>query len=207
MKKLMFCVGCLAFISSTFAGKTYMALVPTSTEFYAIVSVSEKPCVAGDGNALYVSEQRSGRLSALGCWKQDGNTVKVEWSSGDKVPTFFDFALFKPISDDGSSTAKQGSTVLLTCSATGWIGDILVERNETGILQKLNVAGDDVNFSEKGPAINFSYKGKNISLSTTTGIFSYETSGFQSYLNNRLLGGGDVRGTGLCKLAESTKKF
>lgn len=184
-----------------------MALVPTSTEYFAIVTVTEKPCVVGDANALYMSEVRSVRVSALGCWKQEGNSVKVEWTAGDKVPATFDFALFKPISDDGSKTVKQGSKVLLTCSATGWVGDILVDRDEAGVLQKLIVAGEDVSFEEKGPAINFSYKGKNISLSTSTGIFNYETTAFQSYLNNRLLGGGDVKGTGSCKLADATKKF
>ena len=196
MKKLILCIACLFAISSAFAGKTYMALVPTSTEFFAIVTVTEKPCVAGDGNALYMSEVRAVRVSALGCWKQEGNSVKVEWTVGDKVPDTFDFALFKPVSDDGSKTVTQGSKVLLTCSATGWVGDILVDRDETGVLKKLIVAGEDVSFDEKGPAINFSYKGKNISLSTSTGIFNYETTAFQSYLNNRLLGGGDVKGTG-----------
>ena len=207
MKKLILWIACLVAMNSAFAGKTYMALVPTSTEFFAIVTVTEKPCVAGDANALYMSEVRAVKVSALGCWKQEGNSVRVEWTVGDKVPTTFDFGLFKPISDDGSKTVKQGTKVLLTCSATGWVGDILVDRDESGVLQKLIVAGEDVSFQEKGSAINFAYKGKNISLSTSTGIFNYQTSGFQSFLNNRYLGGGDVQGAGSCKLADATKKF
>lgn len=184
-----------------------MALVPTTTEFFAIVSVSEKPCVAGDGNAIYVLENKSTKVSALGCWKLDGSTVKIEWTKGDSVPNTFDFALFKPVGDDGSSTAKQGMKTLLTCTAPNWVGDLWIERDEAGVLRKLIVAGEDASFEEKGSAINFSSKGKNFSLSTSTGIFSFETSGFQSYLNNRLLGGGNVKGAGSCKLADATKKF
>ena len=196
----------LLIVGSANAGKVYMALVPTSSEFYAIVSIVEKPCVTGDGNAVYMSETRSGKSSALGCWKLEGTTVKVEWIDNDNVPKTFDFTNFKPISEEGPAVKKQGSKVQLNCVAPGWVSDILVERNEVGILNKLIVGGEDVTFTEKGTAINFSYKGKNFSLSTTTGIFNYETSGMQSFMN-RQLGGRDVSGTGSCKLAESTKKF
>lgn len=207
MKKLILCFASFTFFSSAFAAKTYMGLVPTSTDFYAIVSMTEKPCVAGDENAIYMAQGQSGKVSALGCWKLEGNTVKVEWTKGDRVPNHFDFSLFKPISDDGSTYSKQSSKVVLNCSAPDWVGDILVERDEFGVLKKLIVAGDDISFVESGTAINFSYKGKNISLSSTTGIFSFETSGFQSYLNNRLLGAGNVKGTGSCKLADAKRKF
>ncbi len=194
--------------NQAYAGKTYMALAPTTTDLFAIVSIAEKPCNPNEGNAMYAAETPNGKVSALGCWKLDGNTVKIEWSTGDsKAPASFDFSIFKPISYDGTPVRRQGSKITLNCSAPGWVGDILVERSETGSLEKLIVAGEDVSFSEKGTAINFTYKGKNISLSTTTGIFNYETSGFQSYLNNRLFGGGNVAGTGSCKIADSTKRF
>lgn len=166
----------------------------------------EKPCTSAEGNALYMV----GKTASMGCWKLDGKQVRVEWQSGD-APTTFDFEAFKVVSDDGDAAtamaSKKGSTTYLNCTAQGWVGDLAVERDETGVLKKLTVSGEDVSFSERGSAINFSYQGKNISLSTTTGIFNFETSGFQSYLNNRLLGGGNVKGTGNCKLSDGAKKF
>jgi len=66
MKKLILCLLSFTCISSALAGKTYMGLVPTSTDYYAIVSMTEKPCVAGDENAIYMSEGKSGKVSAVG---------------------------------------------------------------------------------------------------------------------------------------------
>ena len=69
------------------------------------------------------------------------------------------------------------------------------------------MSGELVGANEVSNAINFSFKGLNISLSTLTGVFNYETSGFQKYLNNRLLGGGSAKGAGLCKINTSVKQF
>jgi hypothetical protein len=205
MKKILFIA--LALASATaHASKVFLALIPTSGPLHAVVTVMEKPCTSAEGNALYMV----GKTASMGCWKLDGKQVRVEWQSGD-APTTFDFEAFKVVSDDGDAAtamaSKKGSTTYLNCTAQGWVGDLSVERDETGVLKKLTVSGEDVSFSERGSAINFSYQGKNISLSTTTGIFNFETSGFQSYLNNRLLGGGNVKGTGNCKLSDGAKKF
>lgn len=48
MKQVFFFMLALC-CGSSYAGKMYMALVPTSSEFYAMVSVAEKPCVVGEG--------------------------------------------------------------------------------------------------------------------------------------------------------------
>ena len=189
------------------ASKVYIALLPTCTPIHAVVTVMEKPCSASEGNALYMV----GKSASMGCWKLDGRQVRIEWQPGSTAPTVFELELFKLVSDDGdSSTAaasKQGKVTHLTCVADAWVGDLIVQRDEAGILRKLTVSGEDVSFSEKGTSINFSFQGKNISLSTSTGVFNYETSGFQSYLNNRFLGGGNAKGTGSCRLGEAVKKF
>jgi hypothetical protein len=74
-------------------------------------------------------------------------------------------------------------------------------------LKSVHVSGEKVSASEKANAINFSFSGMNISLSTLTGVFNYETSGFQKYLNNRLLGGGSAKGAGICKVNNAIKQF
>ena len=202
----MLCLACLVSMASAQAGKMYVALLPTPSEFYALVTLFEKPCSSSEGNALYLSGTREGRVSAMGCWKLEGKSIKIEWTTGDKVPDTFESLMFKPIADDGTQVSKSSIKVLLTCSAPGWVGDILVERDEAGVLQKLTVAGEEVSFTEKATTINFTFKGKNISLSTSTGVFNFETSGMQSFMN-RQIGGRDVSGTGSCKLADATKKF
>lgn len=195
-------------IGNVHAGKIYMALIPTNHQVHVIATFMEQPCTPDEGNFLYMVEKRA----SMGCWKREGNQIKVEWFKGDPAPTnTFDFNIFKLIADDGNQSAdearKKGFKVLLNCNSQGWVGDIQIERDELGTLKKLVVSGQDVSFEENVTSINFSFKGNNFSLSTTTGIFSYETSGFQSYLNNRLLGGGNVKGTGSCKLADAAKKF
>jgi hypothetical protein len=188
------------------ASKVFLALVPTNGPLHAVVTVMEKPCTSTQVNALYLI----GKAASMGCWKLDGKQVKVEWQSGD-APTVFEYDAFKMVGDDGdtaiASESKKGSVTHLNCTAQGWVGDLAVERDETGILKKLTVGGEEVSFSEKGTSVNFSYQGKNISLSTTTGIFNFETSNFQSYLNSRLLGVQNDKGTGSCKLSDGKKKF
>lgn len=206
MKNTLIIAMSLFAVTSVQASKVFMALIPTTGSTHAIVTVMEKSCTQAEGNALYMV----GKVASMGCWKQDGDKIRVEWQSGD-APTSFNFDAFKLVSDDSDNAAtvakKRRITTHLNCTAEGWIGDLIVDRDEMGVLRKLTVSGEDVNFSEKGTAINFSYQGKNISLSTSTGIFNFETSGFQSYLNNRLLGGGNVKGTGSCKLSDGAKKF
>lgn len=197
----------LLFWGSAHASKAYIALLPTNTPIHAVVTVMEKPCSTSEGNALYMI----GKSASMGCWKLDGRQVRIEWQPGSNAPTVFEFEQFKLVSDDGDSAtaaaSKQGKVTQLTCVADAWVGDVIVQRDEAGILRKLTVSGEDVSFSEKGTSINFSFQGKNISLSTSTGVFNYETSGFQSYLNNRFLGGGNTKGAGSCRLGEAVKKF
>jgi hypothetical protein len=206
MRKIVALLSLFVLASAANAGKIYFALFPTNTQYHALVTIAEKPCTQAEGNALYAS----GKTAVMGCWKLEGQQIVVKWTTGE-APAEFKFEDFKLVNDDGDSVAaaasKRGTTTHLNCSAQGWIGDLIVDRDEAGVLKKLTVSGEDVSFSEKGTAINFSYQGKNISLSTTTGIFNFETSGFQSYLNNRLLGGGNVKGTGSCKLSDGAKRF
>jgi hypothetical protein len=185
-----------------YASKVYIALLPTNTPIYALVTVMEKPCSPSEGNAMYMV----GKSASMGCWKLDGQTVRVEWQTGSNAPTAFQFEQFKLVSDDGDSTtasaSKQGRVTHLTCAADAWVGDVIVHRDEAGVLKRLQIAGEDVSFAESGTAINFSFQGKNISLSTSTGIFNYETTGFR-----RILGERNTRGTGTCRQGDPVKKF
>ena len=205
MKKILVLISLITLVCNASAGKMYLALIPTSSQYHALVTIAEKPCTQTEGNALYAS----GRTANMGCWKLEGQQVVVKWTTGE-APTEFKFEDFKLINDDGdtatAAASRQGSTTSLVCNAPGWVGDVTVERDAAGVLKKLVVSGEEVSFTEKATTINFSYKSRNISLSTTTGIFNYETSGFQSFLN-RQSGRADVSGTGACKLNDSAKKF
>jgi len=125
----------LALASATaHASKVFLALIPTNGPLHAVVTVMEKPCTSAEGNALYMV----GKTASMGCWKLDGKQVRVEWQSGD-APTTFDFEAFKVVSDDGDAAtamaSKKGSTTYLNCTAQGWVGDLAVERDETGVLK------------------------------------------------------------------------
>ena len=76
-----------------------------------------------------------------------------------------------------------------------------------GSLKSLVVSADFVGATVVANTINFSFNRLNISLSVLTGAFNYETSRFQRYLNNRLLGGGSTKGSRLCKVNTGTKHF
>ena len=95
---------------------------------------------------------------------------------------------------------------VLTCVADAWAGDVTVERNQDGSLKTVFVSGERVSANEQANAINFSYSGLNISLSTLTGVFNYDTSGFQSFLN-RELRRPNAKGAGVCKVNTAQKKF
>ena len=145
------------------------------------------------------------------CWYQDGDLIKVKVPNieGVKVFPFSEFKFIgytKPQTVAKQEEKKQGVTTL-TCAADAWFGDIVVERNADGSLKSLVVSGEPVTATEQANSLNFSFKGLNISLSTLTGAFNYETSGFQRYLNNRLLGGGSAKGTGYCKVNTGAKQF
>lgn len=188
------------------AYKIYSAIVPDVGESHLLVTIHDKPCEASSPNA----SMRNSVSSTSGCWIQDGNLIKITLADNKDVK-LFPYADFKFMGDSKPVVPKKEepkpSKVNLTCVADSWFGDMTIERNEQGELIKLVVSGDEVRATEQASAINFSYKGMNISLSTVTGAFNYETTGFQSYLNNRLLGKPSVKGAGVCKINSGTRQF
>lgn len=202
MKKIFLALVAL-FVSSANAGKVFMALVPSGNQFHAVVTITENACTQAEGNALFML---SGKTS-VGCWKMDGSQVRFEWRSGD-APQRLPFDAFKLVSDDGqqANSRKTPTSTHLVCTAPGWVSDVIVERDEAGVLTKLLVSGQEVSFSERGTSITFTFNGKNIALSTSTGAFTYETSGFQSFINNQMRRP-DVSGSGNCRIGDGVKKF
>lgn len=205
-------IACLSWVFAASAQQKVMsALVPSDGETHLLVSIYERNCETNGWNASLANTAES----AKGCWYQEGDLVKIKIQGVDGVRTFpysaFKFMGYsKPQAQtqaQKTEVKKQDATVTLTCVADAWFGDIVVERNQDGTLKSLVVSGELVSATEVANAINFSFKGMNISLSTLTGAFNYETSGFQRYLNNRLLGGGSTKGAGLCKVNAATKQF
>jgi hypothetical protein len=188
------------------AEKNYAAIVPNGADTFALVSISEKICEAAKPNAVLVSLSST----LTGCWVRDGDFVKLQFPNvGEKS---YQLSEFKYMGDT-SATAKTESekktdtSVTLTCVADAWTGDVIVERNADGSLKKVFVSGEQVTATEQASAINFSFNSMNISLSTITGAFNYDTSGIQKYLNQRLLGFPSAKGAGVCRKNSGAKQF
>jgi len=202
-------IACLSWtLTASAQQKVMSALVPSDGETHLLVSIYERNCESNSWNASLANTAES----AKGCWFQEGDLVKIKVQGVDGFRIFpysaFKFMGYsKPQAQAPKTDVKKDATVTLTCAADAWFGDIVVERNQDGTLKSLVVSGELVSASEVANSINFSFKGMNISLSTLTGAFNYETSGFQRYLNNRLLGGGSTKGAGLCKVNTATKQF
>ena len=206
-KHLTFSLFALFALTSFAQQKVMSALVPSDGETHLLVSIYERNCEPSGWNASLSNTNESSR----GCWYQEGDLIKIKIQGAEGLRVFpYDAFKFMGVSKPQTATAqqpKQQSNVTLSCVADAWFGDIVVERNQDGTLKSLVVSGELVGANEVANAINFSFKGLNISLSTLTGVFNYETSGFQKYLNNRLLGGGSAKGAGLCKINTSVKQF
>jgi hypothetical protein len=205
--KLFFVLASLSVLSAFAQYKVSSALIPIDGETHLLVSIYDRNCESNGWNASLSNTNESSR----GCWYQEGDLIKIRIQGTDGVRVFpLDAFKFMGLSKPQNVTAqqpKQQSPITLSCVADAWFGDIVVERNQDGTLKSLVVSGEVVNASEVANAINFTFKGLNISLSTLTGVFNYETSGLQKYLNNRLLGVGSTKGAGLCKINTSAKQF
>ena len=185
-----------------------MAVVPSSGETSVLATIIDRKCDAVGWNATLTNTTETLR----GCWFREGDLVKIKIANSETVRVIpFDvlksIGLTRPPQTPKAEEPKKPTTTTLSCAADAWFGDIVVERNSDGTLKNLVVSGESVSATEVSSSINFSFRGLNISLSTLTGAFNYETSGFQRYLNNRLLGGGSAKGTGICKINNLNRQF
>lgn|GEM_PF-1485268 len=185
-----------------------MAVVPSSGETSVLATIIDRNCDVVGWNATLANTNETLR----GCWHREGDLVKIKISNSDAVRVIpFDvlksIGQTRPPQTQKAEEPKKPTATTLSCAADAWFGDIVVERNSDGTLKNLIVSGEAVSATEVSSSINFSFKGLNISLSTLTGAFNYETSGFQRYLNNRLLGGGSAKGTGICKINNLNRQF
>ena len=205
--KIAICAAVLTIgTTGAWAEKMYGALVPDEADTFSLIYIAEKVCDGAVTNAALV--RANGVLK--GCWVKDGDVVKI------RIPTLsekaYPLGVFRYMGDSNAAmkseeTQKVDTSVALTCAADAWTGDVIVERYADGKLKAVFVSGEKVNASEQASAINFTFNGMNISLSTITGAFNYETTGFQKYLNNRLLGSASAKGAGLCRKVGGAKQF
>jgi hypothetical protein len=210
MKKLLVALAFLltACIYPVYAQpKVLAALIPSDGEEHLLVTIYERNCEPTGWNATLTNTDSVTR----GCWYQDGDLIKVKVPNAEGIKTFpySEFKLIGYVRTQSITKQEEKKQLLtnLTCAADAWAGDIVVERNLDGSLKSLVVSGESVTATEKSNSLNFSFKGLNISLSTLTGAFNYETSGFQTLLNNNLFGGKNTKGTGYCKVNTGAKKF
>lgn len=205
MKRTLFCILLTGFVLTGKAAPVFSALIPDTPETHILVTLIDKACDHKNGNSSIVSAS----TSLKGCWMQDGPTYKVTLLETNEVKVF-PKSEFKFMGDSVAQVATKPQdnklSTVLTCIADAWAGDITVERNTDGSLKTLFVSGEKVSATEQANAINFSYNGLNISLSTLTGVFNYETAGFQSFLNFKM-GRSNTKGAGLCKANTAQKKF
>lgn len=190
---------------SAVANEVMSALVPQADGRHLLVTIQDKACDPKSGNVNIHSTLGSLR----GCWSRDGDLIKVQILDSSEIRVFprQEFKLMGGLNPVTKSDQQATKTTNLTCTADAWAGDVVVERNLDGALKSVFVSGDKVEASEQANTINFSYKGLAIGLSTLNGIFNYDTSGFQSYLNNRFLGRASAKGVGRCVLNSAGKQF
>lgn len=190
---------------NAFAYEVLSALVPAGDGLHFFVTLQDKPCDPKSGNASIQNTQ----VRQKGCWTRDGDLVRVQLldSSETKVFPRHEFKLMGQTNSVPKPEQQLSKTTNLTCVADAWAGDVVVERNSDATLKSVFVSGEKVDASEQANTLNFSYKGLTIALSTLTGVFNYDTSGFQSYLNNRFLGRGSAKGVGRCVLNSAEKQF
>ncbi len=79
---------------NAYADEVYMAIVPTSTKYDALITIYGSKCKKPDGNVILAS----GRDFANGCWSIDGERIKVEWFDGNE-PNFYNKNLFRLITN------------------------------------------------------------------------------------------------------------
>lgn len=188
------------------AYQVFSGLYQDAGDTHLLVTIRDKACDPKAGNATINNIATSLR----GCWIQEGPVVKITILDSSDVRVFpkADLRLMGDLQDLAAIKSQEikPSTVALTCIADAWVGDVVVERGVDGALKSLFVSGDRVSATEQANAINFSFNGLNISLSTTTGVFNYETSGFQSFLNSEF-GRKNTKGVGVCKINTAKKQF
>lgn len=205
MKHFIALAACLFALQSS-AYPVFSGLYPDVGDTHLLVTIRDKACDPKSGNATINNTSTNLR----GCWVQEGPVVKISIMDSSEIKVFpkSELKLMGDVQDVPSSKSQetQPANVALTCIADAWVGDVVVERGADGVLKNLYVSGDRVNATEQANAINFSFNGLNISLSTITGVFNYETSGFQSFLNMKLARP-NAKGAGLCKINTAKKQF
>jgi len=206
MKNTLLTFALICSMVSSHAAGVYSALVPDQADTHVLVTLIDRACDSTNGNATV----RNPNKSLKGCWVQDGLTFRVSIHETNEV-LIFPRSEFKYMGDPALSAApkKQAESsfaTTLTCVADGWTGDVTVERNPDSTLKTVFVSGEKVNATEQANIINFSYNGLNISLSTLTGTFNYDTAGFQSFLNFKM-GRANAKGAGVCAQNNLKKKF
>lgn len=192
--------------SNALAEKMYAAIVPDEADAHSLISLWERTCDGAIVNAVIVSS----KIMQKGCWVRDGDLVKIKIQNGTEK--LYQINEFKYMGDSSAAPKIEEAknvekSITLTCVADSWAGDVVVERNSDGTLKRVFVSGEQVVASEQASAINFNFNNMNISLSTLTGVFNYETSGLQKYLNNRLFGVQSTKGAGVCRKSSSAKQF
>ena len=202
MKKILLPFFVLGLRVNAVSAPIYSALIPDAADTHILVTLHDRACDPKAGNAS-ISNASS---SVKGCWMQEGPTYKVTLIETNEVK-IFSKSEFKFMGDSvASKPVEVKLSTVLTCVADAWAGDVTVERNSDGSLKSVFISGEQANASEQANAINFTFNGLNISLSTLTGVFNYETSGFQSFLNNQFRRA-NTKGAGVCKVNTSAKKF
>lgn len=191
---------------SASAFQVYSAIVPNIGDTHMLVHIKDKSCDPKNGNANMITATSN----LKGCWIQDGPTIKISVLETNEVKIFpkteFKFIGDVPEASSAKTEERKASNVTLTCVADAWVGDVTIERNTDGTLQNVYVSGEKVSATEQANAINFTFNGLNISLSTLTGTFNYETSGLQSFINSQMRRS-NTKGAGICKINNAQKQF
>jgi hypothetical protein len=206
-KTIAFVLAAQACILNAGAEKIYAGAFKSALASSELLVVADRPCSSANINATLFSEGKK----TLGCAISDAGQIKFQAVGSDAITSYSSAEMLlvidTPSADMPQKSSGPTNNTHLSCVSDDWSFQMDVERASSGELRKVLIEGDSVLFTEKVAQITFSYEGFDLTLNSTNGAFTYEVSGIQSFVTNKLKGSRKSKGTGTCKVSELKKIF
>ena len=196
-----------ACMSNVGAEKIYAGAFKSAMGISELLVVADRPCSSANTNATLFSDGKK----TLGCAVSDVGQMKFQAVGSDAIMSYSSTDMLLVIDAPNTDTSQKSSVpnnnTHLSCVSEDWSFQMDIERGNGSELRKVLIEGDSVLFTEKVAQITFSYEGFDLTLNSTNGAFTYEVSGIQSFVTNKLKGSRKSKGAGTCKVSELKKIF
>ena len=206
-KTIAFLLTALLCVFQAQAEKMYAGAFKSANGSAELLVVTERPCSSANPNATLVSEGKK----TSGCAVAEAGQIKFQAVASDAIQSYAstDLMLVADVAtgDSAAKAANPSGSTHLSCESDDWNFQLDVTRSTSGDLRQLVIEGDTVLSTEKAAQITFNYAGFDLTLNSTTGAFTYEVSGLQSFVTNKVKGNRKSKGAGTCKVAQLKKLF